>query len=1777
MPNESRETLVVPTLKCLKVSFSAGGPCRLTGFKWALLNQKTNLMISDSAPSLSACQRDLLNLSLFLLAVLLAGPLQATDFTWTGTTSSDFAVGANWGGTAPSPTGGDVGSPVPWRLNVTGARTLVYADAQGHTVLSGGSLGRSLFIANGANGSMFITGGIFESTSSAADGMVNGANAVGLLGIDGGTYRKITGIGAASTFALFYGGTGNTQATLDINGGSFEVTTLDLQNNVGSSTQAAGVYESVVNLDGGTLSVGTIVRSVVSTGIDAVLNFNGGTLQARQDSATFLANLAQFTANVQAGGALIDTQAFNVTIAAPLVHDTALGGTADGGLTKVGTGALTLAGASTYTGGTFIKNGRLILSSGNDRLPTGTVVTLGDGTTNDSGVLKLDSNSQRLAGLLTAGTGTGNSVVNGNATAATLTLSIDVANSFAGVLGGTGANENNFGLTKTGAGVLTLSGTNTYTGATSILAGTLQAGAAGGGSVFGVNSAISLADAAGVVLDLNGFNQTVGSLAGGGSTGGQVTLGSATLTLGGSNAPATFAGIISGAGGALIKTGTGTLNLSGANSYTGLTTVSAGVLVVGSNTALGGTVGGASVASGASLVLANGVKVTGESVGIIGSGSNSMGALQTVAGCAAEWAGVVTIEAGGTRLGAQAGGVLTVSGGIQNGASNNLAISGEAGTGTVLISGTGNTYTGVTQIIRGILKLGSTNALPTATVLDVDSLGSAGVNDDATFDLNGFNQTIAALQRTGTGFGTGSSYITNSSSSTGATLTVSSTSTTTYSGVIQDGLGVVNLALSGGGSLTLSGSSTYSGLTTLSGSNTVLVVASNTALGGTAGGTTVNVGSRVVLANGVTVTGETITITDNGGNNNGALQTAAGATAEWAGNVIITGGGARIGGGVGGTLTVSGVISGSATILFNRADNATTILKAVNTYTGDTQMYSSGSVTSSYLIIGVDNAINAASRLSVISTAATKASTLDLNGHVLTLRGLDSSGNHATGAFLFVANNSATAASVLTISDPAANTTYFAGILKDGISGAGGLSLVKSGISTQVLIGTNTFTGSTTVNAGTLQVGFAVSTYGASGSMASTSFILNGGTFTIDNTGASNSNNNRLADTADFAFKGGSFIYKGSDQVATNSSETIHNLTLNSGLKTLSVIFGGANTATLTANQITRPAQGGLLLVNGVNLGKDSLSAASVARVFFTVVPDLVGGADALSTGINAAAQNTKIVPYLLGAATVTSGGVGTAGTTPNTFMTYNGTTGLRPLNPTDEFTQNAIVAGNNTRLTIDTAISTTAVINSLILDGASATIASGQKLTVSSGAILFASGNGVGINGGTLDFGTREGLITINSVGNTFISSVVTGSAGVSYYGTGTLVLAPQQNTYTGDTMLQVALVIPQSSSMGPAGSPMSGPFGQGTVIFNDSSIRATSSYAITIGNNIQLSADTTVVSSGTASLDKVLTFTGNVTLAGGTRTLTQSSGANTVFSGSIGDGGNNLGLIIAGSGPSAVVLSGTSAYTGATLVKGSTLQVGANGTGTSGTGAVTVTSGATLAGSGVVQGATVMNAGSVLQPGDVTTGGTASTTVTSNNTITFTAANTALTVNDGAQIRLGIASPTLTSNVISFSNGLFHYNGHDYSSALSLFSTESGALSTWNTGPSSVSNHDFIKLTDATGTLSIGDRAGGIWGQGSVVVTSSLGSVSVGQVFNLIDWNGAAISGNFDVGGLTFVDASGNAIAGDLDLAALGAGFGWDVSAFQTYGIIVVVPEPGRACLLLLGLLGLGLRRRR
>ena len=156
-----------------------------------------------------------------------------------------------------------------------------------------------------------------------------------------------------------------------------------------------------------------------------------------------------------------------------------------------------------------------------------------------------------------------------------------------------GDNAIDGGLTKLGNTTLTLSGASTYTGNTTISAGTLTAGVASvvasgnaTSGAFGIKSAVSLGNISGVTLNLNNFSQQIGSLAGGGTLGGNVTLGNATLTTGEDGTSTIYSGAISGTGG-LTKIGSGVLTLAGPSSYSGGTTVSAGTIKVGDNSALG--------------------------------------------------------------------------------------------------------------------------------------------------------------------------------------------------------------------------------------------------------------------------------------------------------------------------------------------------------------------------------------------------------------------------------------------------------------------------------------------------------------------------------------------------------------------------------------------------------------------------------------------------------------------------------------------------------------------------------------------------------------------------------------------------------------------------------------------------------------------------------------------------------------------------------------------------------------------------------------------------------------------------------------------------------------------------------------------------------------------------------------------------------------------------------------------------------------------------------------
>jgi fibronectin-binding autotransporter adhesin len=131
-------------------------------------------------------------------------------------------------------------------------------------------------------------------------------------------------------------------------------------------------------------------------------------------------------------------------------------------------------------------------------------------------------------------------------------------------------------LIKTGVGILTVGGDNTldgWSGGTTILEGTVKAGSS---TAFKSSTSFTLANSAGAILDLDGKNFTLGELNGGGDTGGTVELGTGTLTLH-SATSSRFDGKIEGEG-SLVKTGEEVLWLTGANSYSGTTTVNAGVL-----------------------------------------------------------------------------------------------------------------------------------------------------------------------------------------------------------------------------------------------------------------------------------------------------------------------------------------------------------------------------------------------------------------------------------------------------------------------------------------------------------------------------------------------------------------------------------------------------------------------------------------------------------------------------------------------------------------------------------------------------------------------------------------------------------------------------------------------------------------------------------------------------------------------------------------------------------------------------------------------------------------------------------------------------------------------------------------------------------------------------------------------------------------------------------------------------------------------------------------------
>jgi autotransporter-associated beta strand protein len=207
--------------------------------------------------------------------------------------------------------------------------------------------------AGGATGIVNQVGGTL-TIGSQVQGANGGTNAVSLFNVSGGLLNVYDT--QARTFYVASRGLG----TLTVSGsGTVQCGTLDLSRGV-SGTLTKGV----VNLNGGTLQVNNVTDSSTTANSTAAFNFNGGTLKPNGNSATFYqgGGTIPLTTTVQVGGAIINDAGYAITVAEPLLHDSTLGVTPDGGLLKLGAGTLTLTAASTYTGNTLVSNGTLVVS-----------------------------------------------------------------------------------------------------------------------------------------------------------------------------------------------------------------------------------------------------------------------------------------------------------------------------------------------------------------------------------------------------------------------------------------------------------------------------------------------------------------------------------------------------------------------------------------------------------------------------------------------------------------------------------------------------------------------------------------------------------------------------------------------------------------------------------------------------------------------------------------------------------------------------------------------------------------------------------------------------------------------------------------------------------------------------------------------------------------------------------------------------------------------------------------------------------------------------------------------------------------------------------------------------------------------------------------------------------------------------------------------------------------------------------------------------------------------
>ncbi len=1432
--------------------------------------------------------------------------------------------------------------------------------------------------ANTSTGSTTVTGGLI---SFAAPGNLGS----GSITLDGGGLQWAAGNTADISSRLIT--LGSAGGIIDTNGnnltfasalaGSGSLT----KTGTGTLTLAgAGSYTGATTVTGG-----VITFNASSLGSGAITLDGGGLRWAAGNTADVSSQLI----TLGVAGGTVDTGSNSITF------DSSLSGT--GSLTKTGAGKLTLTAANTYSGdtmidagtlvadhhgqiGTFAPGSTVIVNAGGTLVAAG-ADSLGWGSGNahlviNGGTVTTDNSAdthttlQQVAmtgGHLTSPGENGRFLLNGplvtHAAATTavidvpvltllsgwtsgVTTSFTVAQGFtasgidlaiSSTIAGTGP------LIKYGAGTLLLTGVNTYSGGTTLSAGTLQLGDGGTtGSITGnVTNDATLAfnrsndfTFSGVIsgsgpvvkrgngtLTLTGANTYAGTTTvfGGliafGSTGlgsGSITLdggglrwasgntadvssrltalgtGGGTFDTNGNNV--VFASAVSGAG-ALTKTGTGTLTLLGTNTYSGGTTLYAGTLALGSDDAIGaGTLtlhGGNLRAHASARTLTNNVVLAGDFT--LGRLTNLAGTISLTKNLTLTSANPDTAAAATSTL----SGVISGNYGI-------TFVDGTNPTGAIVLAGA-NTYTGATTLQSGTLTLAHSFALQNSTFnYSGGSLGFGSLTN-ATFGSLAGTQNLA---------------LSNTSAASVALIVGGNNASSTYSGV-----------LSGGGSLTKAGTGTL----TLSGTNTF------------SGGTTINAG-QIAFASADNFGSGSITL------NGGGLRWASGNTSDISSRLAAFGSGGAVFDTNGNNITFESALSGTGS--FTKAGSGTLTLAAASAYTGNTTI--SG---------GTLALATAGDPLTTTGTLhLTGGATLDLGGNTGTFSALGSASNRLVGNI--------TAGTTITTGDTYLQSGTYANTFT-GTSATGRLWIGGNTVGTVTLNGTNDAIYTADHNQviidyslfGTVKLGSANALAAATENVQVFRGVLdlNGQTDVRANSITLQDSSSQLVnnDSAHAASYAGAVALSGYAAQLGGAGD----LTLSGTLSGTGLYKIGAGMLALTNDSFfANPdlyrslwlSDGTLALANATSFIFSNVSAGVLTEFNFEIGTlkfsgpgdtTVSGGyytdggyADADWGGLRFATDGQNVTlsnAFLYGTALVKTG-AGTL-TLTDTGSGYYGYTETYINEGTLALTQSGQLGGSG----LDLGHENNATQGTLDLGGTTQTLSPGAEINVHAGTIA----------NGTL---ATDGPVFVS--GNATLDATFTGSgssarlwinasSGSTVYlgGSNDRVYTPDHNQviigYSGDPTVKLL------SSTALAAATENVEIRTGTLDLNGQTAVRAHSLVLKSG------ASSALVNSSAAAAS----YAGGVTLATGSAQLG-------------GSGHLTLSGILSGTGgftkigTGTLTLSGANTYTGDTLVDAGALRVNGSLAGT----VLTIASGATLAGNGTIGGATILLGGAHLAPGN-------------------------------------------------------------------------------------------------------------------------------------------------------------------------------------------------------------------